>query len=265
MTQTDFLELDHDPENVATGYKDAPNGVRLNNIFDLGVIGSPAGGASSTGDDMVKFQMALVHGTLLSKESLKTLWTGVTEDPQRHREYGYGAEMERYNGTTIVGHGGGWLGITNAFEMYPDLGYTVVVLSNYDDDPNSIADRLREWLTDGVTTADAEPSGAPALTDSVTVSSESVVMGSPVTVTIEVNNTGATAHASIVDMEIKDEHGAKVGQQFTMGQKLTGTRTYSYTWTPTTRGNYTIDVGLFGPGWHTKYQFDTAAVKIAVN
>lgn len=64
--------------------------------------------------------------------------------------YGYGFIVKHYNGARIVGHGGGWVGITNKFEMYPDLGYTVVILSNIDSDPNAIAARLREWLTQGL-------------------------------------------------------------------------------------------------------------------
>ncbi|MCY1004590.1 hypothetical protein OV079_03190 [Nannocystis pusilla] len=39
---------------------------------------------------------------------------------------------------------------TEHFEMYPELGYTVVILSNFDDDPRAIASKLREWLTQGV-------------------------------------------------------------------------------------------------------------------
>jgi hypothetical protein len=44
---------------------------------------------------------------------------------------------------------GGWVGITNKFDMYPDLGYTVVILNNIDSDQNAIAFKLREWLTQG--------------------------------------------------------------------------------------------------------------------
>ncbi|HLK60871.1 MAG TPA: serine hydrolase domain-containing protein, partial [Chthonomonadaceae bacterium] len=132
MANTDFYELDTDPPNLATGFADGPNGTRLDNIFDLGVKGSPAGGAYSTGEDMTRFQMALVQHTLLSASALETLWTGVTEEPNRSADYGYGAYIERYNGNRIIWHGGGWKGVTNQFDMYPELGYTVVILSNYD-------------------------------------------------------------------------------------------------------------------------------------
>ena len=63
--------------------------------------------------------------------------------------YGGGFIVTQYNGTRVVGHGGGWFGITNKFDMYPDAGYAVVILNNIDSDPNSLAFRLREWLTQG--------------------------------------------------------------------------------------------------------------------
>lgn len=267
MTNTDFYELDTDPPNLAVGFKDGPNGTRLNNMFDLGVIGSPAGGAYSTGEDMTKFHMALTNHTLLKEQSLKTLWTGVTEEPDQNTEYGYGAQITHYNGTQIIGHGGGWQGITNHFDMYPELGYTVVILSNYDDDPNSIANKLHEWLTQGITVAESPKITPPTLKISAEISGTTVAKATPVHITVSVTNTGGTAHASIIDMEVKDANGAKVNQQFSTGQKIQAnqTRTYTYAWTPTTAGNYTIDIGAFGPGWRTKYLFEAGVATITVN
>lgn len=267
MTNTDFYELDTDPPNLATGFVDGPNHTRLNNIFDLGVIGSPAGGAYSTGKDMAKFHQALVTHKLLRQQSLETLWTGVTENPQRDSEYGYGAQISYYNGTRIIWHGGGWKGITNQFDMYPTLGYTVAILSNYDDDPTAIAFKLREWLTQGVTTPKTQPESVPQLNLSATVSASSVTTGSPIIITVRVQNGGGTAHASVIDMEVKDAQGAKAHQQFTLGQKVEAgqSRTYTYTWTPTTAGIYTVDIGAFGTGWSPKYTFQSGAATIRVN
>lgn len=149
MRDTDFYELDTEPRNLATGFMDGPGGTRLSNIFDLDVKGSPAGMAYSTGPDMVRFHSALTGHRLLRGDTLERLWTGVTDEPGRGSKYAYGASVAHYNGMRIVSHGGGWKGVTNHFDMYPDLGYTVVVLSNYDDDPTAIAYRLREWLTQG--------------------------------------------------------------------------------------------------------------------
>jgi CubicO group peptidase (beta-lactamase class C family) len=266
MTNTDFYELDTNPPNLATGFKDGPHGTRLDNIFDLGIKGSPAGGAYSTGEDMTRFHTALMQVKLLSRPALETLWRGVTEEPDRHTEYGYGAQLARYNGARTVGHGGGWKGITNRFEMYPELGYTVVILSNYDNDPNAIAHKLGEWLTQGTFREKPDAPTPPALTLTAEVSSTTVTPGNPITIKVMVKNSGGIAHASVIDMEIKDASGAKANQQYTMGQKIEAgqTRTYSYVWTPTAAGKYIVDIGAFGPGWRPKYLFESGVATITV-
>jgi len=149
MLHSGFLELDIPAPNIATGYEDAPGKTRRDNIFDLSVIGSPAGGAYATAGDMDRFGRALMAGSLVKPATLAVMWTGVTKNAQQNSEYGLGATIERYHGQRIISHGGGWKGITNHFEFYPELGVTVTVLSNIDDDPNAIANKVREWLAQG--------------------------------------------------------------------------------------------------------------------
>jgi len=149
MANTDNYELDSDPPNIATGYMDGPNGTRRGNIFMLPVKGRPEGFGYSTVGDMARFADALRTHVLLSARSLDTVWTGSVDEGSGATRYGYGFEIKRYNGTRIIGHGGGWVGVTNQMDMYPDLGYTVVILTNIDDSPRSIAYELREWLTQG--------------------------------------------------------------------------------------------------------------------
>jgi len=265
MKDTDFYELDDAPPNLASGFMDGPNGSRRDNIYALTVKGAPHAGAYSTGPDMVKFHMALVNHVLLTASSLQAMWTGVTEDADTHREYGYGAHIERYNGHQIIGHGGGWQGITNQYEFYPDLGYTVVILSNIDDDPTAIAYKLREWLTQAPSNAALVAERAPELKTSVSVQNAGPA-GTPLSVTVTVANAGGTAHAGIVDLEIIDAQGGKVNQQVTEGQKLPGgaSRQFVYKWTPAKAGDYAVNVGLFGTGWATKYRFDEAVATVTV-
>jgi CubicO group peptidase (beta-lactamase class C family) len=151
MMDTDNYELDSDPPNLATGYVDGPRGgPRRSNIFRVPIRGLPCGLGYSTVGDMVKFHVALRNHTLLSADSVKTLWTGrVATARGAGGEYGYGCHLRTYNNTRIVWHGGGFAGATNQFEMYPELGYTVVILCNIDNNPTGIALKLREWLTQG--------------------------------------------------------------------------------------------------------------------
>jgi hypothetical protein len=187
------------------------------------------------------------------------LWAG----GERNAHYGYGFELKRYNKTRIVGHGGGWFGVTNRMDMYPDLGYTVVILSNYDSNPSAIANKLREWLTQSPSNEVPTPTSF-ALT--VSVSPERAAPGWPVTVTVTLKNTGGEAEDKIVDVEIRDAAGGKVYQQFTPGQSLVAgeTKSYAYVWTPTKPGAYTVDAGVFGDNWATKHSFVKGATAINV-
>ena len=259
MMNTDFYELDTDPPNLAKGLMDAPSGGRRSNTLFIGVKGMPAGGAYSTLGDLLKFSIALKNQKLLGSKSLELLWTG----SKQNARYGGGFEINRYNKTRIVGHGGGWFGVTNRMEIYPDLGYTVVILSNYDSDPTSITNKLREWLTQNQLNEMPDP---PEFSLTVKLRTESVESGSRVQIIVEVKNTGGEAEEKIIDLEIKDASGAKIEQQFTSGQSFTAgeTKTYTYFWTPIKLGIYAIEAGVFGDNWATKHFFKTGAAIVTV-
>lgn len=259
MTNSDFYELDGDPPNLAIGLMDAPGGARRSNWLFTGVKGMPAGGAYSTVGDLLKFDAALRNHRLLGAEMTARLWAGSA----RNARYGYGFELRRYNKALIVGHGGGWFGVTNRMDIYPDLGYVVVILSNYDSEPLAIANKLREWLTQSPSNEVPTP---PAFALAVHASPEETAAGRPVTITLTVKNTGGEAEEKIVDMEIKDDSGAKVEQQVSGGQSLAAgeTKTYTYSWTPTKLGTYRVGVGVFGDNWTTKHSFVEGAATIIV-
>ncbi len=150
MTNSGNYELDSDPANLAEGYMDKRDGGRRSNIFTLPVKGLPFGLGYSTVEDMLRFDTALRRNTLITAESLTMMWLPKTEDTGSDGKYGYGFFIREYNGTRIIGHGGGWAGVTTQMDMYPDLGYTVVILTNYDDSTRPIAYKIQEWLTEGM-------------------------------------------------------------------------------------------------------------------
>ncbi|HEV7838988.1 MAG TPA: serine hydrolase domain-containing protein, partial [Gemmatimonadaceae bacterium] len=154
MTQTDSYETDRDVPNRAIGYTEigpdnrAEPGPLRNNLVINAVRGSSAGGGYSTLDDMLKFDLALHRNTLLTQEMTDSLLEGKVDVGLPNERYGYGFMEGRTNGYRVVGHSGTAPGANTKFDMYPDLGYTVVVLSNYD--PRSadrVADRFRERAT----------------------------------------------------------------------------------------------------------------------
>lgn len=154
MIDTDSYETDRDVVNRAIGYTEigpsnrAEPGPLRNNLIINAVKGSPAGGGYSTVEDMLRFDIALRQHKLLSEKVSDLVLKGKVEVGMPNERYAYGFMEGRTNGSLIVGHGGTSPGANAKFDMYVDLGYTVIVLSNYD--PRAaerVADRFRERVT----------------------------------------------------------------------------------------------------------------------
>jgi len=130
-------------EDIANGYtfrkpfsQDTTLEKRRNNQDDLPFMGSPAGGGYSTSKDLYSFSKALLDNKLLSDEMTKFILTpkekvGSKEGTTLY--YGYGFQiLDVGYGHHRYGHGGTFAGVNTRLDMYPWLGYSVVVLSNYD-------------------------------------------------------------------------------------------------------------------------------------
>ena len=130
MTNTDAYELDFVTPNLAVGYdrEMTDKGPRWrNNIFMHVIKGGPAGGGYSTIEDLLRFDVALRSGKLVSKKYLDLLTTPKPEVNSPNYGYGFGI----FDGGKIVGHSGGFPGISANLDIYLTSGYTVAVLSNY--------------------------------------------------------------------------------------------------------------------------------------
>jgi hypothetical protein len=71
----------------------------------------------------------------------------------------------------------------------------------------------------------------------------------------------------MLDMEVHNSSGAKVGQSAYVGTLAPGqsvTETWNYT-APTTPGTYTLQMGVFSAGWSTNYEYNFSAGTIIVN
>lgn len=112
--------------------------------------GSPAGGAYSTAPDLLRFVEALENNKLVNARSLALLQTGKVDTRPGGPRYGYGFIEWEAAGHRIVGHGGGAPGVNTMLQIYPDMGYSIIVLSNFDPPAaEEIAAKARELLTVG--------------------------------------------------------------------------------------------------------------------
>lgn len=140
MTDTGFYSESDNVTNLALGYT---NRVIIPGETDGGTrtvaphlgIGTSAGGVYSTAADMLYFAEALQNYKLIDAERVELLFAG------------NGIVSAEENGVHIVGHSGGNNGVSTNIDIYPDLGYTVIALSNYDEGPRLFNERLRWQLT----------------------------------------------------------------------------------------------------------------------
>jgi CubicO group peptidase (beta-lactamase class C family) len=145
MLNSDAYELDFVTPNLAVGYQReaTANGPRWrNNIFMHVIKGGPAGGGYSTVEDLLRFDAALRSGKLVGASYVKLLTTPKPELTSPNYGYGFGV----FEGGKIVGHSGGFPGISANLDMFLTSGYSVAVLSNYGGGSMPVVRKARSLL-----------------------------------------------------------------------------------------------------------------------
>lgn len=165
MVDTDFYTRPEwrSNERIAHPYALQPSGGRRDTVDNRVFIGGPPGGAFSTGPDLDAFARALWGGRLLSPALTALVTSGKypmpgpkgspapgaagapgaggaagPDGPRALQPFqAYGPIATIVNGQRAIGHGGGAVGpevggISTSFDTYQDLGWTVVILGNYD-------------------------------------------------------------------------------------------------------------------------------------
>ncbi len=138
MIRTDILSAARLPGDRAHRYTRYPTlrsawtpGPRVEFAPEKDLAPGPHGGAYSTAEDLVRFSAALTTGRLLGEQMLRQL-----TEPQLGSGRSTGFDVGGAGARVYFGHGGGAPGMNSMIRVFPQLGYTVVVLSNYDNGAN---------------------------------------------------------------------------------------------------------------------------------
>ncbi|MES2892303.1 MAG: serine hydrolase [Bacteroidota bacterium] len=130
----------------AKGYSRGTNGYESAINWDMSWAGA-AGALYSTLDDLLKWNIALHNGNVLTQKSFAAAVTPVTLSTGKapSMRYGYGLGLNNYRDIDIIGHSGGLHGFITQLSYYPKEKLTVVMFSNSSDpevnfDPNKIAE-----------------------------------------------------------------------------------------------------------------------------
>ena len=146
MKDSGAFEADREIPNVATGYTHwrwkgnrdfaFEEGPRRNNDFMRALRGNPSCCTYSTAPDLLKFANALQNNFLsvgVTKALLgERVWLPGLPGTAGREGYAYGFEVLEVDGVLRIGKSGSIDGVSARLDMYPSLGYTVIVLSNYD-------------------------------------------------------------------------------------------------------------------------------------
>jgi CubicO group peptidase (beta-lactamase class C family) len=95
------------------------------------------GGIYTTCLDLLKFDQALYGDELINQEYKDIMFT-----PNDSNMFAHGWIVVEFGGTTVVYHSGSSGGFNSEFRRYPEKGYTLIVLSNYQGAAYQLANKI---------------------------------------------------------------------------------------------------------------------------
>jgi serine beta-lactamase-like protein LACTB len=121
-----------------------------------------SGGLLSTTDDLVRFGLAHFDDRLVTEEMRQLLWTELKTTAGTGTGYGIGWRIVVDEaGHTWLGHGGGSIGGTTQFWLFPDNQLVIAAVGNLTDlDYSDLIPRLRTNFVEGLEQAPRGPCGS---------------------------------------------------------------------------------------------------------
>jgi CubicO group peptidase (beta-lactamase class C family) len=146
-------------ERRVLGYDPDGKGFKLNDEHPLNsIVGS--GGVFSTLGDLYQWDQILYTERLVRRATLDQAFTGAVLNDGRKIDYGFGWHMSEYRHTRRIAHGGAWVGFRSHIARHPDIGLTIVILSNRSDfEPDGYIDRIADIYLEAM---DGRPKPVPS-------------------------------------------------------------------------------------------------------
>lgn len=108
---------------------------------------------------------------------------------------------------------------------------------------------------------------APVWSVTATASPATVAPGAASQISAVVKDSGGAYANAVVDLEVYNSSGAKVGQQYFSGQNFSAgaSQTYAWRWTaPPATGAYHVAAGVFSANWSSNLYWNPSAAPITV-
>jgi len=242
--------------NRASGYSEADNTtVNAENWVAL----RPSSAFISSALDLAQWDAFMDSHDPLSPANRRLMRTPALLNDRTPVDYGFGWYVDSFLGRARIHHDGQYPGFRADYERFEDDSLTVIVLANSDkSDLAALAFRVAGFYASTLT--------LPPFTLRAAVSGHAVADSQPVAIRITATADGKAAPNSLVEMEIWDASGNtvykehKADESFDAGQ----TKVFTFTWTPTKVGTYSVNVGAYGQRWTPSYAWHEHAAVITV-
>jgi len=220
----------------------------------------PSGAFLSTVDDLAKWDAFLDTTSILTPSTRQQLWTRVKLNDQTSEDYGFGWYVQSFLGRARIHHDGQFPGFRADYERFPDDKLTVIILANSDKAGlESFALKLAGFY-------------APSLVPPpfvLTGDARAVIgsTGNAIPIRFTARDGGKAAPGSVIEFEIWDSSDKSVYKDHKSNESFAAgeTKPYTFMWTPTKPGTYTVTLSAYGPGWTPGYAFKPKAIAITVN
>lgn len=240
----------------ASGYTETSDG--MINAPDWIAV-RPSGAFLSSVVDLARWDALLGSDGPLSPASRRQMWTPVSLNDGTPTRYGLGWYVESFLGRRRVHHDGQFPGFRSDYERFEDDRLTVIALANSDRTSlESIAVTVAGHYSPALT--------APEFVLKVTAAAKAAEVGKPVTIAVTAKDGGKAAPDTVLEMEIWDAWINPVFKQHQAHEDFAAgeTKTYTFSWTPTEAGTFTVNLGAYGPRWLVSYGWAEKAATIKV-
>ena len=154
MNDTGYFEMDRLPAKCANAYiYDELRNEFYTNIFSVDTKGTGAGGAFTTVKDISKLWKAILNDMILSKETLKSMFTVQAANEKENDYYGYGVWLKKINSEFVPYFQGCDPGVSfiSSYDTRNNVGITIT--SNLCNNVWEIESKIYNYLIERLKTS----------------------------------------------------------------------------------------------------------------
>jgi CubicO group peptidase (beta-lactamase class C family) len=208
----------------------------------------PSGAHLSTIEDMATWDSILESNTLLTANDKKILWEAGTLNDGSKINYGMGWYVEAFLSQKRIHHDGQYPGFRADYEKFPDLGLTIIVLSNLD---NNSLEPLSLQIA-GIWKSQMKFPTFKIVSTQQRIDSKT---DQNISYNIAVTSIDKGSDNTVFELSIFNDKKELVNKKVlsNLNFKPGETKNLSFDWTPDKPGKYILQAGTFGPRYVSRF------------